>query len=291
MNLRDLEYFVAVAEVGHFGQAATRCHCSQPTLSGQLRRLERELGAPLFERGSGRTRLTVLGEQCLAPAREAIAQAQCVAQLGQAARDPFSGDLTLGAIPTIGPYLWPTAMPALRRAFPKLTFLLREEQTRPLLAALRDGRLDAGILAVPVETQGLELEALWDEPFVLAVPTRHALARRATVEIGALAGCELLLLEDGHCLRDQALAVCAEAGAHEHTGFRGTSLATLREMVRAGVGTTLLPRSAARAEPGLAMVALDPPPNRHIALVWRRSHPRAPALQRLAAALRAGAPR
>lgn len=285
MNLRDLEYFVAVAELGHFGRAAERCFCTQPTLSGQLRRLEEELGSPLFERSPQRVSLTAFGVQALGPAREALAAAGRLQELGRAMRDPLAGEFVLGAIPTIGPYLWPTALQEISARLPLLRVLLREEQTRVLLESLRNGQADAGILALPVDTQGLECVDLWEEPFLIAVPSGHPLAESSPADLGALDGSELLLLEEGHCLRDQALDVCRLAGASERAGFRATSLESLREMVRFGIGITLLPQSAAREEDGLALVPFRNPPVRRIGLVWRRSHPREAAIDQVAKAL------
>jgi len=275
MNLRDLEYFVAVAELGHFGKAAERCFCSQPTLSGQIKKLEDELGVPLFERLPGSVRLTPLGQQCLPAARESLAAARRIEEMGKASRDPESGDLVLGAIPTIGPYLWPGAMALLQSEFPRLVPLLREEPTHLLLESLRQGRTDAGVLALPLDGSGLETAVLWDEPFLLAVPATHPLAERTSVPLSALEDMELLLLDDGHCLREQALEVCRLSGARERDGFRATSLESLRHMVRSGAGATLLPASAAQPDPGLAILPFDQPPSRKIALCWRKAHPRA----------------
>lgn len=287
MNLRDLEYFVAVAELGHFGKAAERCFCSQPTLSGQLKRLEEELGTPLLERFPGGIRLTALGEQCLSAAREALANARRIEELGRAAKDPSGGPLTLAAIPTIGPWLWPRALPRLREAFPSLQPLLREEQTRVLLASLRDGRIDLGVLALPSETSGLEVLELWDEPFVLAVPESHALTADGPVPLTVLADLDLLLLEEGHCLREQALEVCQRGGGRERDGFRATSLETLREMVRAGLGCTLLPDCAAQPVEGVRLLRFQDPPVRKVGLAWRKVHPRATFFPKLAQALQA----
>ncbi|MEK7391596.1 MAG: LysR substrate-binding domain-containing protein [Fibrobacterota bacterium] len=274
MNLRDLEYFVAVAELGHFGKAAERCFCSQPTLSGQIKKLEDELGVPLFERFPGGVRLTGLGEQCLPAAREAISATHRMTEFGKASRDPESGELVLGAIPTIGPYLWPAALASLQERFPKLVALLREEPTRQLLESLRSGRVDAGILALPLENTGLDFAELWEEPFLLAVHATHPLAGQKLVETSVLEEMELLLLDDGHCLREQALEVCRSSGARERDGFRATSLESLRHMVRSGAGTTLLPASAAREEAGLAIIPFLQPPYRKVALCWRKGHPR-----------------
>lgn len=290
MNLRDLEYFVAVAELGHFGKAAERCFCTQPTLSGQLRKLEEELGVPLLERFPGGVRLTGLGEQCLPAAREALAAAHRIGEFGKASRDPESGELVMGAIPTIGPYLWPTAMASLQEHFPRLVPLLREEPTRQLLESLRGGRIDVGVLALPVEGAGLDWADLWDEPFLLAVHASHPLAERTAVPTAVLEEMELLLLDDGHCLREQALEVCRSAGARERDGFRATSLESLRHMVRSGAGATLLPASAARPEEGLAILPFERPPFRKVALCWRKGHPRAGFYPTLARRLASASP-
>jgi LysR family hydrogen peroxide-inducible transcriptional activator len=290
MNLRDLEYFVAVAELGHFGKAAERCFCTQPTLSGQLKKLEDELGALLLERLPGGVRLTSLGEQCLPAAREALSAAHRVEEFGRASRDPESGNLVLGAIPTIGPYLWPEIIPVLHEAFPGLIPLLREEQTHVLLKSLRDGRVDAGILALPLEAPGIDVHELWDEPFLLAVPEGHELSGKGPIPTAALDGMDLLLLDEGHCLREQALDVCRLWGAREREGFRATSLETLRQMVRSGLASTLLPASSARPEEGLAIVAFDDPPSRRVALCWRKVHPRATFFPRLGESLRQARP-
>lgn len=285
MNLRDLEYFVAVAELGHFGRAAERCFCSQPTLSGQLRRLEEELGAPLFERSPQRVALTPFGERALLPAREALDAAARIGDLAKALRDPLAGEFILGAIPTIGPYLWPSALHPLSRMLPGMRFLLREEQTRILLESLRNGTVDAGILAFPLETSGLETLDLWQEPFVIAAPVGHPITNTQPADLNALLGAELLLLEEGHCLRDQALEVCTLAGAAEREGFRATSLESLREMVRFGIGVTLLPESAARTEDGLVIVPFRDPPSRRVGLAWRKGHAREAAIDKVAKAL------
>lgn len=285
MNLRDLEYFVAVAELGHFGRAAERCFCSQPTLSGQLRRLEEELGAPLFERSPQRVALTSFGEKALKPAREALDAAGRIGELAKAMRDPMAGEFVLAAIPTIGPYLWPSALRPLAEFLPRMRFLLREEQTRVLLESLRSGAVDAGVLALPLDTTGLESVELWDEPFVIAAPAGHPATKTSPAELTALNGAELLLLEEGHCLRNQALDVCTMAGASEREGFRATSLESLREMVRFGIGITLLPESAARPEEGLELVPFRDPPKRKVGLVWRRGHAREAAIDKVAKAL------
>ncbi|MBK8803787.1 MAG: LysR family transcriptional regulator [Fibrobacteres bacterium] len=290
MNLRDLEYFVAVAELGHFGKAADRCFCTQPTLSGQLRKLEDELGSPLFERMPQGVRLTPLGAQCLVSAREALQASRRILDLGKASRDPSAGDLLLAAIPTIGPYLWPSLLPVARAAFPDMHLLLREEQTRVLLDSLRTGKVDAGVLALPLEVASFEILPLWDEPFLLAVGTDHPLASRSQATLEDLDGLSILLLEEGHCLREQALEVCRMHGAWERDGFRATSLETLRQLVRSGMGATLLPASAADPTTDLVLIPFVDPPARSVGLVHRKGHPRSIIFPQLANAMRDGRP-
>lgn len=290
MNLRDLEYFVAVAELGHFGKAADRCFCTQPTLSGQLRKLEDELGSPLFERMPQGVRLTPLGAQCLISAREALQASRRILDLGKASRDPSAGDLLLAAIPTIGPYLWPSLLPVARTAFPDMHLLLREEQTRVLMDSLRVGKVDAGVLALPLEGANLEIHPLWDEPFLLAVGSEHPLASRTQATLADLDGLSILLLEEGHCLREQALEVCRTNGAWERDGFRATSLETLRQLVRSGMGATLLPASAADPATDLVLIPFEEPPTRSVGLVHRKGHPRSSIFPQLAEAMRQGRP-
>lgn len=290
MNLRDLEYFVAVAELGHFGKAADRCFCTQPTLSGQLRKLEDELGSPLFERMPQGVRLTPLGAQCLISAREALQASRRILDLGKASRDPSAGDLLLAAIPTIGPYLWPSLLPVARTAFPDMHLLLREEQTRVLMDSLRVGKVDAGVLALPLEGANLEIHPLWDEPFLLAVGSEHPLASRTQATLADLDGLSILLLEEGHCLREQALEVCRTNGAWERDGFRATSLETLRQLVRSGLGATLLPASAADPATDLVLIPFEEPPTRAVGLVHRKGHPRSSIFPQLAEAMRQGRP-
>lgn len=276
MNLRDLQYLVALADHGHFGRAAAASFVSQPTLSTQLRKLEEELGVALVERAPRRVMLTPVGREVVARARRIIDE---VAELKEVARrtlDPEAGTVRLGLFPTLGPYLLPHVVPRLHARFPRLELLLVEEKTSVILSQLREGRLDAGILALPLHDGQLHVEPLFDEPFLLAVPQAHALARRREVGLDDLAHESLLLLEEGHCLRDQALDVCGLAGAGERSGFRATSLETLRQMVAAGVGITLLPALAVqppvpRSDSIHLLRFAGDPPHRRIAMVWRRS--------------------
>jgi LysR family transcriptional regulator, hydrogen peroxide-inducible genes activator len=277
MNLRDLGYLVAVADHGHFGRAADACFVTQPTLSTQLRKLEQELGVELVERNPRHIVLTDAGEQVVERARIILNEADSIVEVARRASDPESASLTVGIFPTLAPYLLPHVVPEIRARFPHLELLLVEEKTEELLRRLRDGQLDAAVLAMPVEQGGLHEEELFDEDFILAVPDGHHLAELdGGADPSVLSGESVLLLEDGHCLRDQALSVCRLAGAAERSGFRATSLETLRQMVAAGVGVTLLPELAVRPPVPLSRdITLvrfsDPAPRRRIAMYWRSS--------------------
>ncbi len=276
MNLRDLSYLVALADHRHFGRAAEACHVSQPTLSTQIRKLEDELGVTLIERAPRRVMLTPVGRDIVERARRVIAEVTQMKESARRSRDPEAGTLRLGLFPTLAPYLLPHVVPTIRARFPRLELLLVEEKTEQVLRLLREGRLDAGVLALPLHDEQLHVEPLFEEPFLLAVPQGHALAGRGPLRLRDIGRESLLLLDDGHCLRDQALDVCQLSGATEKGGFRATSLETLRQMVAANVGITLLPELAVRppVPPQAAVQVLrfaDPPPSRRIAMVWRRS--------------------
>ena len=282
LNLRDLQYLVALAETRHFGRAARKCHVSQPTLSAQLKKLEEFLGVTLIERRPRQLALTAAGQAVVERARRMLRDAEDIRTLARASQDPLGGQLKIGLIPTLGPYLLPRIAPRLRRALPKLQLLLHEHQTAPLIARVVEGELDLAILALPADTQGLQTRSLFAEAFLVAMPERHRLATRRRLKIADLAGEKLLLLEDGHCLRDQALEVCRKVGTDEQD-FSATSLETLRQMVAAGLGLTLLPRLAAEgpfaAARGLAVRPFAPPaPSRVIGAAWRRSTTRTEAM-------------
>ncbi len=276
MNLRDLQYLVALAEYKHFGRAATSTFVSQPTLSTQIKKLEDELGVSLVERTPRKVLLTDVGHEIVQRARQVLNEVEQIKVIARRTVDPESGTLRLGIFPTLGPYLLPHVVPEIHDRYPRLELLLVEEKTEVVLRQLREGRLDAVILALPVHDQQLHVEKLFDEPFVLAVPQSNPLAKRKSVKLDDLADQNLLLLEEGHCLRDQALEVCQLAGAGEKSGFRATSLETLRQMVAANVGITLLPTLAVK--PPVALVDRvcliefhAPAPCRHIAMLWRKS--------------------
>ncbi len=283
IKLKDLRYLVAVADTRHFGRAAERCFVSQPTLSAQLKKLELSLGVQLIERQPNNVGLTEAGEQIVGRARRILEACDEVTTLARSHRDPLAGTLRVALLPTIGPYLLPHIARPIQRALPRLQLHLHEYQTEPMLAKLKAGELDLGILALPVDLEGLEARELYAEPFKLLVPERHPLAGRARVQTSDLEGESLLLLEEGHCLRDQALEVCSHAGLAERQDFRATSLETLRQMVATGAGITLLPQLATEGAYGNARgVAVlpfaRPVPSRRVGAVWRRTSARRPAI-------------
>ena len=288
MNLRDLKYLVALADHRHFGRAAAACFVSQPTLSTQIRKLEDELGLPLVERAPRKVMLTPAGVEAAARARTIVAEVEQMKEAARRSRDPEAGTVRLGIFPTLGPYLLPHVIPNIRERFPQLELLLVEEKSDELLARLREGKLDAALLALPLEDDQLHAEFLFEEPFLLAVSGQHPLARRHHLDVQELSAQKLLLLEDGHCLRDQALAVCRLFGANEKSEFRATSLETLRQMVAADVGITLLPTLSVKPPvPRSENIRLldfqgDDRPSRRIAMAWRRSSAMTGFLQQLA---------
>jgi LysR family hydrogen peroxide-inducible transcriptional activator len=289
---QQLRYLVALADLGHFGRAAAACAVTQSTLSAGIIALERQLDAAILERGTAkRPVFTPLGLSLVSRARAALAALTAVAETASAARDPLSGPLRLGVIPTIGPFLLPHLMPALRQAFPRLKLWLREDLTDRLNEDLLAGRLDLLLLATPVALPDTETLHIADDPFLAALPEGHRLAAAPQVALSALGGEQLLLLEDGHCLRDQALAACGLAGAGNGDTFAATSLHTLVHMVAGGLGVTLLPRLAvAGGVLGGAPVVtrpLDLPQGRGLALTWRQRSARAGEFRGLAPAVAA----
>jgi len=286
LKLKDLRYLVAIADKRHFGRAAARCFVSQPTLSAQLKKLEQSLGVQLIERAPSKVALTAAGEEVVARARRIIEASDEVVTLARSHRDPLAGRLRLALLPTIGPYLLPHVAPLIRKSLPRLELQLYEYQTQPLLEKVHSGELDVGVLALPVELEGLEARELYHEPFTVALPEHHRLAAPAALRVADLKGETLLLLEDGHCLRDQALEVCSRVGMRDQQDFRATSLETLRQMVAAGAGITLLPelagRGAYRNARGVVLRPFaKPTPVRHIGAVWRKTTARRAAIDAL----------
>lgn len=284
MNLRDLRYLVALADTRHFGKAAARCHVSQPTLSAQIKKLEEYLGVELIERQPRRVALTEIGEQLVARARRIVEDSDELLSLARGQRDPLSGNLKVALIPTIGPYLLPQIAKQLRKQLPKLKIMLYEYQTEPLLRSLRAGEIDMGVLALPAHADGVDTCELYDEDFVIALPKGHRLSDKTSVKLSDLASDTLLLLEDGHCMRDQALDICSHADLDEDQDYRATSLETLRQMVAAGMGVTLLPKLSTNGPFGSEKSVVikpfpKPVPTRSVGAVWRKSSTRSAAIK------------
>ena len=279
MNIRDLEYLVALDELRSFRKASERCHVTQPTLSGQLRKLEDYLGVLLVERTKRKVMLTPVGKEVVRRARFILQEVEQIEEISVSFKDPMQGKLRMGLIPTLGPYLLPFMIPAMIREYPRLQLFLYEEQTHILLKKLKEAELDVILLALPISNSGLSEIELFDEPFLLALPKGHELSNQDSVSLSDLSEERILLLEDGHCLRDQALEVCMMAGATENPEFQGTSLETLRHMVSAGMGVTLMPYYSvfpnSGSNPPMTYLKFDAPvPSRKIGLLFRESSQR-----------------
>lgn len=274
-TLRQLQHFIALSEHLHFGRAAAAVHVTQSTLSASLKELELILGAPLVDRTKRSVVLTPLGSDIAGRARLLLAEAEDLAQTARAARAPLSGAIRLGVIPTIGPFVLPQALPVLRRKFPSLQLYLVEDLTERLVASLREGALDAAMIALPFDTPGLESYSLKDDAFVVAAPRDNKLMKTKAVTAEDVQAEKLILLRDGHCLRDHALSACGVRAARHGDGFEATSLMTLVQMVDNGLGVTLLPQMAVERGllkgTGLASRPLSgDAPAREIVLVWRK---------------------
>jgi len=295
MTLQELKYLVALADHGHFGKAAESCFITQSTLSTQIKKLEDFLGVTLFDRSLKRVTPTPIGREILQAARNIVEEADRIRELAKHAQDPMSRTIHLGVIPTLGPYYLPHALTLVHKKHPGLRMLLREEMTPQILEHLLDGKLDAGLLALPVTDDSLRVEPLFYEPFYAALPAGHALAKHAVLKVSDIMGEKLLLLDEGHCLRDQALDVCG-SGSRGREEVRATSLETLRQMVGMGLGLTLLPALSVDAGPRVNRKAVEvrpfktPPPGRTIALVWRKRAPFPETFERLAQTLKNSLP-
>lgn len=290
-TLRQLRHLVALARHEHFGRAAQACHVTQSTLSASIKELEEQLQATLVDRTRRRVVVTPLGQAIVERAEDILRRAEDLVEAARESREPLTGPLSLGVIPTIGPFLLPRCLPALRRRFPRLQLYLTEDLTDRLLEQLRKGDLDLALIALPYDAPDAETADLLDDPFRLAVPKDHPLATATRVGPAKLADANLLLLRDGHCLREHALAACRLAGRGQIDAFGATSLYTLVQMVENGLGVTLLPQLALDAGilRGTKLVALPmdgDAPTRRIALVWRRGTARRGEFEQLAQALR-----
>ena len=294
-TLRQLQYLTLLAEHGSFSRAADAAHVTQPTLSAGIQELERALGAPLVDRARSGVILTAAGEEAVRRARIVLREAQDLTDAAAAAGQPLSGRFRLGVIPTIAPFLLPRALPLLKARYPRLRLFLREDLTHRLITALKAGALDAALMALPYDMSGLDQVHVMDDELLAAAPADHPLAREARISPESLKTAEMILLEDGHCLRDQALAACGlePARGGDGDGFAATSLPTLMQMVGSGLGLSFLPAMAADADMlDAAHVAVRPisavrPPSREIVVAWRAGSSRAAEARLLAEAFAA----
>lgn len=289
MTLTELKYIVAVARHKHFGRAADACFVAQPTLSVAIKKLEEELGIMMFERGGTDITTTPIGAQIVAQAEHVLDQTAAIKEIARQNNDPLVGAIRLGLIYTIGPYLLPALVKGMIEQAPKMPLVLQENFTTRLLEALRQGELDAAIVALPLPEKGFMTLPIYDEPFVVAVPNQHPWVKRKSISAQELKSETMLLLGNGHCFRDQVLEVCPEMARFSTSDggiartFEGSSLETIRHMVASGIGITVLPKASA-PNPTSADGMLhhlpfsDPVPNRRVALVWRKSFTRSAAI-------------
>ncbi|GAB3426653.1 hydrogen peroxide-inducible genes activator [Massilia solisilvae] len=296
MTLTELKYIVAVARARHFGHAAEACFVAQPTLSVAIKKLEDELGVTLFERGGSEVSVTPIGAQIVAQAERVLEQTAAIKELAKQNKDPLAGPLRLGVIYTIAPYLLPPLVKTMIDAAPQMPLILQENFTVKLIEQLRQGELDAAIMALPLPEQGLMVQPLYDEPFVVAVPRNHPWATRKEIPAEDLKQETMLLLGSGHCFRDQVLEVCPEMARFSSGGngmqrtFEGSSLETIRHMVASGIGLTVLPRASVRDmhDPNgmIAFVPFAPPvPSRRVVIAWRKSFTRRAAIDAICKAV------
>lgn len=295
VTLKQMRCLVAVSETLHFHRAAERCHISQPALSAQIAQLEESLGVMLVERTRRHVLMTPIGREVTERAKAILRDVEDLQDVTRQARKPLTGTLRLGVLPTLGSYLLPHFLPSLRRRYPELRLYLREEPAPRMMLELAQGDLDLALVSLPSGSGAMTTVPLFHEPFWAALPLGHRLIGPGPLSLQALGGENLLLLEDGHCLRDQALAVCRDAGAAEHPDFRATSLDSLRQMVATGLGATLLPAlyvgAEALADDQIAMRPFaDPPPSRLIGLAWRRASTRGRDFHLFADLIRADLP-
>ncbi len=298
MTLTELRYIVALHQTGHFGKAADRCHVSQPTLSIAIKKLEDELNVALFERSRNQVHATPLGLKIIEQAQTVLDQASLIRELADQGKDPLGSRLSIGAIFTVGPYLFPCFVPELHRLAPSMPLYIEESYTAVLREKLRASELDAIVIALPFTEPDVVTQPLYDEPFVVVMPGDHPLAKLDNIPQKKLAQETVLLLGEGHCFRDQVLSACpalrtslSNADAQLQSVVEGSSLETLKHMVASRLGLTVLPLSAAQIAPyGEGMLAVrpfaDPQPRRTVALAWRASFPRHQAIDVVSQAIR-----
>ena len=290
MTLTELKYVVALAQERHFGRAAQKCFVTQPTLSLALAKLEDELGMRLFERNKNEVLVTPMGAGIVEQARRVLDEAGKIASLAKGAQDQLAGALRLGVIPTIGPYLLPELVPILRRRAPHMPLILEENFTGSLVPMLRDGEIDAALIALPFTVTGVKTRTLYEEPFSVVVPEGHAWAKKKRVRPDELSGESLLVLNAGHCFREQVLEACpGQANTASPEGRSGSSLETIRNRVASGLGVSVLPDTALQARYANKLVKVipftEPVPSRKVAIAWRASFSRPQAVEAVARAV------
>ncbi|MBM6550587.1 hydrogen peroxide-inducible genes activator [Marinomonas ostreistagni] len=294
MTLTELKYIVMLAEEQHFGRAADRCHVSQPTLSVAVKKLEDELGAAIFERSKSSVYITPLGEQIIKQSRRVLEQANMIKELASSGKNQLRGPLKVGAIYTIAPYLFPSMIPELKRLAEGMPLLIEEDLTENLRPKLRNGELDAIIVALPFREPDVVTQPIYEEEFVVLMPKDHPWTELSHISTDQLTTDNLLLLGKGHCFSDQVMEACPMVGENElnegHTIVNGSSLETIRYMVSSGLGVTVLPKSAvAHLDENILAVRpfTEPAPKRTVALAWRASFPRPQAIDSLSLSIRA----
>jgi len=290
MTLTELRYVVALAQERHFGRAAQKCFVTQPTLSLALAKLEDELGVRLFERNKNEVLVTPMGEAIVEQARRVLDEAGKITSLAKGSQDQLAGALRLGVIPTIGPYLLPELVPILRLRAPNMPLVIEENFTASLVPMLRDGEIDVAIVALPFSVAGVKTRTLYEEPFSVVVPEGHGWARRKHVRPDELSGENLLVLNAGHCFRDQVLEACpGQSNTANPEGRSGSSLETIRNMVASGLGVSVLPATALQPRYGNRLVReipfAEPAPSRKVAIAWRASFARPDAVEAVAQAV------
>ncbi|MBS99150.1 MAG: hydrogen peroxide-inducible genes activator [Oceanospirillaceae bacterium] len=292
MTLTELRYIVTLAQEQHFGHAAERCYVSQPTLSIAVKKLEEELGIALFERSKNAVRVTPVGEKIVRQAQMVLEQAEAIREMAKEGKDQLASPLRVGAIYTIGPYLFPQLVPRVQELAPQMPLYIEENFTEVLRGKIRTGELDAIIIALPFHEPDVLTRALYDEPFMMVMPKEHPLAREKEIDSNKISDERMLLLGEGHCFRDQVLEACPtlnQSFHNQHTITEGSSLETIRMMVASGLGTSVLPISAIEGHPSRGLVATRPfkapQPTRTVALAWRASFPRPQAIEALMQAI------
>ncbi|KEA63588.1 Hydrogen peroxide-inducible gene activator protein [Marinobacterium lacunae] len=294
MTLTELRYIVTLAQEQHFGHAAERCYVSQPTLSIAVKKLEEELGVALFERSKNAVRVTPVGEKVVRQAQMVLEQAEAIREMAKEGKDQLASPLRVGAIYTIGPYLFPRLIPQMQALAPQMPLYIEENFTEVLRGKIRNGELDAIIIALPFHEPDVLTRALYDEPFMMVLPKEHPLTKESEIDASKMNEERMLLLGEGHCFRDQVLEACPtinQSFHDQHTITEGSSLETIRMMVASGLGTSVLPVSAIEGHPSRDLVATRPfkapQPTRTVALAWRASFPRPQAIEALMQAITA----